>query len=337
MAKLAGVSQTTASFVLNDRDAWQIPDETKRRVLDAARLLGYVADPAARSLAGGRNMLLGIYSWEPVFPIDYRDFYYPFLVGIEEEAEASGYDLILFSSTSGPLRRRSVYGGGSNRLRLADGCIVLGLEHDREELRRLAQEGLTLVHIGRREIPGAPPLPYVTADYAAATAGIVGHLVGLGHRRLLYVGVLSPEEPQQDRLDGFVRGSQEAGLPGAPALRLATDEIDADRVRRWVADGCTAVVVEDGRGARAIAAAAALAGLRVPEDLSIAVLVDPSRPGDPANQWFGFRVPRVEMGRHAARLLVQLLGDGHGEAPHVVVPCDPMEGTSVATPGGGGD
>src|SRR5438132_2950976 len=57
VARLAGVSQTTVSLVLNDSaSVGQIPAETRQRVLDAADRLRYAADPAARSLAGGRNL-----------------------------------------------------------------------------------------------------------------------------------------------------------------------------------------------------------------------------------------------------------------------------------------
>ena len=54
IAKLAGVSQTTVSLVLNGSSAgFALPEETRRRVLDTADRLGYMADPAARRLAAG--------------------------------------------------------------------------------------------------------------------------------------------------------------------------------------------------------------------------------------------------------------------------------------------
>jgi DNA-binding LacI/PurR family transcriptional regulator len=335
VARLARVSQTTVSLVLNGRSsAAQIPEDTRERVIEVAQRLGYAANPAARSLAGGRNLLLGVYSWEPVFPMDYRDFYYPFLLGIEEEAEASGYDLVLFTSASGERRRRTIYGSGSNRLRLTDGCIVLGMQHDREELRRLASEELPLVHIGRREVPGAR-FPCVTADYVGATAQVVERLLELGHRRLLYVGVPRPEEPQADRLAGFELGCRGGGLSSrdCPSFRLPTDEIDKERIQTWMEEGFTALVVEDGRGAQAIVQAAAEVGLAVPDDVSVAVLVDPSRPDTPSRSWSGFRVPRVEMGRRSVRLLVSSLSDeAVGNPGDVVLSCEPMVGATVAPP-----
>jgi DNA-binding LacI/PurR family transcriptional regulator len=55
VARAAGVSRTTVSFVLNGRPGWSIPDETRNRVLDAARELRYRPRAAARALAAGRS------------------------------------------------------------------------------------------------------------------------------------------------------------------------------------------------------------------------------------------------------------------------------------------
>ena len=60
VANLAGVSRTTVSFVLNDRPDVKIPDETRRRVLDAARELGYHPHAPARQLAGGASRVLAL-------------------------------------------------------------------------------------------------------------------------------------------------------------------------------------------------------------------------------------------------------------------------------------
>ena len=60
VATLAGVSRTTVSFVMNDRSDVKIPEETRRRVRDAARELGYHPHASARRLAGGRSHVLAL-------------------------------------------------------------------------------------------------------------------------------------------------------------------------------------------------------------------------------------------------------------------------------------
>src|SRR5690349_20998895 len=139
---MTGVSQTTVSIVLNERDdaAVRIAPETRERVLQAIRRTGYVADPIARRLAAQRNRFLGVFTYEPVFPAGLGDFYHPFLVGIEECAESIGCDLLLFTSAPVIDGRRRIF-SQDNRLRLADGCILLGRWLDPQELSRLIAEG----------------------------------------------------------------------------------------------------------------------------------------------------------------------------------------------------
>ena len=94
-------------------------------MLHAIRQTGYVADPVARRLAARHNRILGVFTYEPVFPTGSRDFYHPFLVGIEECAERLGCDLLLLTSAPVADGRRRIF-HDDNRLRLADGCVLLG-------------------------------------------------------------------------------------------------------------------------------------------------------------------------------------------------------------------
>ena len=75
IAELAGVSQATVSLVLNGKadTTSRIPEATRRRVLEAIAETTYVADPAARSLAGVGNNLVGIFTYEQAFPNETSD------------------------------------------------------------------------------------------------------------------------------------------------------------------------------------------------------------------------------------------------------------------------
>jgi DNA-binding LacI/PurR family transcriptional regulator len=70
IAELAGVSQTTVSLVMNNRvnATGRIAKETRDRVMEVIRATTYVADPAARRLAGGENQILGVFTYEAAFP-----------------------------------------------------------------------------------------------------------------------------------------------------------------------------------------------------------------------------------------------------------------------------
>jgi DNA-binding LacI/PurR family transcriptional regulator len=333
IALAAGVSQATVSMVLNGRTGKgaAISADTRARVLRAAADLGYAANPAARSLAGGRNRLLGVFTFESVFPAESADFYHPFLVGVEREAEEQGYDLVLFTSSAGTDGRRRIYRDNANRLRMSDGCVLLGYEEERAELDRLAGEDFPFVFIGRREVPGHE-ITYVAADYAGATDEAIGALADLGHRRVAYLGHgLADHEPTIDREAGFERARARHGLDPDPALRVVTSAVlRADDVRSLLAAGVTAFATEDDQILRRLLDITRAEGLAPARDYSVVTLVDPTAPAPGGGDVSGLRVPRLEMGATAVRLLDEML-HGPGDAPHrqVVLGCRVVAGSTT--------
>jgi DNA-binding LacI/PurR family transcriptional regulator len=114
IAKLAGVSQATVSLVLNGAPTAlaRIPQETRERVQQVIRTTGYVADPIARRMAKGLNRILGVFTYEPAFPSAQADFFTPFLLGIEEEAQIQNYDLLLLTG-AGVGQDRKIFADGN--------------------------------------------------------------------------------------------------------------------------------------------------------------------------------------------------------------------------------
>ena len=331
LARHAGVSQATVSQVVNEtpeRPARLTP-ETRQRVLDAIADLGYRANPAARSLKGKQNRLLGLYAFEPVFPVDQRDFYFPFLLGVEEEVARQGYDLVLFSSAVAGARR-PIFVEGVNRLRLADGAVLLGRHMSREDLAELVEEDFPFVFIGRREL-GSTPLSYVGADYVTATCRFVGRFAELGHRRIAFLRQPGDSEPTADRESGYLQGLAAAGLGDPITHEGAFTTAD---LRALLDAGVTALLAEpteDDRIAADVEAAAAELGVTIPEDLSVGLLGDPTWSLS-ANDWTRFAVPRPEMGRRAVRLLIELLEHGHDIARQDLVACDYIAGETLSRP-----
>ncbi|MCW2902671.1 MAG: LacI family transcriptional regulator [Streptosporangiaceae bacterium] len=325
---MAGVSQTTVSLVLNNRtDAEvRIAQETRERVMQVIRETGYVADPVARRLADRRNRILGVFTYEAVFPSRSVDFYHPFLLGIEACAEEVGSDLLLFTSartTDGG--RRRIFNEDS-RVRLADGCLLLGRSVDRDDLTRLLAEGVPFVSVGRRDDAGGP-VPYVGADYPSAVRELVERAVALGHRRLGYVGV-GTAESQADRLRGFRQAVAAMGVEGIHVLVPAGGP--AGLLRELAAQRVTAVFAEDPGQAVAILDAARAGGLTIPEDLSILSLGTPPRAGDLDVVFTGFRIPRRQMGHRSVQVLTELMERGQG-APQELLPCELVAGDTLTT------
>src|SRR5258708_26599272 len=91
IAKLAGVSRTTVSFVLNDVPGMRIPEETRQRVLDAARQLDYHPDEVARSMASGRRKILGVVVRQSADQAFADQFLPQVLTGLKRAANGRGY------------------------------------------------------------------------------------------------------------------------------------------------------------------------------------------------------------------------------------------------------
>lgn len=339
VAAMAGVSQSTVSFVLNGNApvGVRISEETRKRVLDAIRITGYSANPVAQSLAGGRNQILGVFTYETTFPRGGRDFYGPFLVGIEHAAEQVGVDILLFTSARVVDGKRRLSRDGWQRLGIADGCLLLGQHEDQGELQHLLDTNYPFVFVGKRVSEGRM-LPYVGADYIAATARQVERLIAAGHRRIGYAGPQGADQSTLDRVEGYRQAMRAHGLPlrfvDVHDVPVGAEEIAERRL--------TAILVAPENTPDELALALEARGLQVPRDVSMLLLGQPIHPGGAARRWSGFTVPREEMGARALVLLSRIVEReaATGRTPattdlddddlHQILDCPDIDGDSLA-------
>jgi DNA-binding LacI/PurR family transcriptional regulator len=334
VARLAGVTRGTVSLVLSKRADGRVPisEETSERVLRAAQQLGYAPNPVAQRLARGANAIIGVFTYEPGFPLENEDHHYPYLLGIEREAGRRDYDVLLFTrSRNAP--RHSIYQGGANSLRLADGSVVLGLNPDRTELRALSEEGYPFVYIGRRAVPGCE-IDWVVSDYIAGSAEATAYMLAHGHRRLAFVDHSPDQEASVDKLAGCQ--SAVAVVAGAELLVLDHAVVEAGRVlaeaRRL---GITAFLARDLFVMRNLLAVLDEASLRVPDDVSVLALGGGSPSLLPGVRPSRVRINRERVGELAVQALIARI---RGEAPspqHVLVPCEFVVGETTAAVKGG--
>ncbi|MBJ6986169.1 LacI family DNA-binding transcriptional regulator [Devosia sp. MC521] len=322
IAQLAGVSQATVSLVLNGSpsDARRIPDDTRERVLKVIRDTGYVADPVARRMVNGLNRILGVFTYEPAFPSDQADFFLPFLLGIEDAAQELGYDLLLLTGAG---KKRKIF-GDNVRLRLADGCIVLGRQFDRDELARLVGGDFPFVAVGRRDDAGGP-VPYVGSDYAEATAELVARTKRMGHQKLGFIGFKEGAESSADRWTGF---QQE--MAGAE-LAFTHHHVGSDAnalLDGLLAAGVTCVFCTELVDAIGLEAAARARGVLVPNALSIVVLGNHIRTEEPGRKFTSFAIPREAMGRGATQMLVRRL-EQNEDVQQQLLTCQMLEGDTL--------
>ena len=319
IARLAGVSQTTVSFVLNDRGEQlaRVPETTRARILKVIQETGYVADPVARRLKQVGTGMIGVYTYESLFPLDREDFFHPFLAGIEEEAQNRDIDLLLLTSGRvGGLQ--GGLSGGATRLRLADSCILLGQRMPQKELEFLNASGFPFVSIGRRDDAGGP-VPYVAADYASVVRDLIGRARSLGHSRFAYAGHGRGVESYTDRMSGVRAELDDRFLHLVPHEGASP----ADWIRRILAERVTVVLAEQEEQFVQLQEAANTAGVPVPDELS---LVSLSGSADPSGRQTGFELPRRDMGRRSVQMLIE---GGAERRDQQLLRCLPVEGASL--------
>lgn len=334
VAKHAGVSKSAVSAVLNNRvgEGIRVSEETQQKIRDAVQALGYVPSLAARNLARGRNNLLAVFTFEAIFPIDSRNFYYPFLMGIEEEAAQQGYDLLLATAARDPESRGRIYRKGANRLQLADGGILLGQSPNKQEINQLLDDHFPFVYVGRRDSIN-DSISYAAADYAGATQALTAYLFQHQHRHLAYLASPLQNEAAQDRFVGFSQAHKLADIPfDVSLLWLGTPHaFNADMFQDFLDRGVTGFISENDQLALRLLEMAAQMGYQCPRDFSLGVLGDPLSMVENHYTWTTFKIPRREMGREAVRLLIQILSsDSPEELPYrTVLPCKFEPGNTV--------
>jgi LacI family transcriptional regulator len=212
VAKVAGVSRATVSFVINGVKNGNvvISDDTRQRVWNAVEELGYVPDARARALRSGDTKTLGL------IILDIRNpHFWETAEGVEQEARAAGYHLLLSNLALKYEYADEVFTDLLHRR--IDGLIVMGWpafasEEANTYLGRYFERKLPIVEICDH-YNGQFQMDRVVSDYHVATKEVMSYLLGLNHRRIgMLYGVALPELAM-DRLEPYEESLVEAGLP----------------------------------------------------------------------------------------------------------------------------
>ncbi|SNY49893.1 LacI family DNA-binding transcriptional regulator [Paractinoplanes atraurantiacus] len=181
VAAAAGVSKGTVSFVLNGRPG--VAEDTKRRILDAARELGWTPSHQARALSTSRAFAVGLVLAREPELLGADPFFPAFIAGVERTLSDRGQALVLQvvpeDEEEAGYRRLA----GSKRV---DGVFLLDLRVGDTRIALLEELGLPAVTIARPDVPSG--FPAVLVDDRPGIVAAVRHLQELGHRRIAHVG-----------------------------------------------------------------------------------------------------------------------------------------------------
>lgn len=326
VAAMANVSRTTVSFVLNDRAGVQIPDETRRRVFDAATTLAYHPNSAARQLARGASRTLGLVLRQSPEQVANDGLLAETLRGLAAAARAANHRVLLETLVPGEASYASLVRSGRT-----DGLIVSGPRYDDEELVELARDGFPVVIQG--SLPGLN-VPSVDIDNEAGARLAVEHLLALGHRRIACItNAALAYTAASERLAGYREALAAAGIAEEPAL-VAEGAFDAQSGHRAMATILSRTTPDAIFVASDVVAIGAIAGLReaglsVPGDVSVvgfdaiplAAYLDP-----PLTT---ISLPAYDLGRAAGRAILERIA-GRPVAGRTLLPTELIVRASTA-------
>jgi DNA-binding LacI/PurR family transcriptional regulator len=316
VAARAGVSSAAVSFAMNNRPG--VAEETRARILAAAEELGWRPSAHARALTEARARAIGLLLARPIAQLEIDPFFVRFLAGVERALARTDNALVLrVMDTAEPVDL-----GAYTRLAASgrvDGFLLCDDELDDPRFDLLATAGLPVVVAGH---PVSPcPFPFVETEHARGVAAAVEHLIGLGHRRVGFIGGFPGYEFVQARLKVFRATLEAAGLePGPVAHTDAADPSGAAATARLLEERPTAIVYASDVFAAAGLAVAREHGLDVPGDLSITGFDDSPLAALAGPPVTSVRIDYTHFGEVAAATLVAAIA---GEEPPAFVPAPP--------------
>jgi len=308
IARQAGVSAPTVSKVVNGRD--DVAPETRARILAALEQAGYQS-PMQRRAAADTGAVIEVV-------IDVLDSAYTIQVlnGILQFAAAAEVEvLVSVTGQAGPARHAPERRAQRMLEEGRAGMIVVTSAFSEDQLHAFRRRHIPVVVIDPLNPPSADVVSVGATNWAGGKAA-TEHLLGLGHRRIAYIGGIEGSECNQARLHGYMAALMAAGVAVDPECIISGGRF---RVESGVA-GLRAVLQLDPRPTAVFAASDTIAlgvlsearrhGIKVPEDISLIGFDGTNQGEQSVPSLSSVAQPLEEMGRAALRsLLRQVRGE----------------------------
>lgn len=267
ISKACGVSVATVSKALNDQS--DISAETKKRIRQAAKEMGYFPNSAAKALKTNRTYNLGVLFVDEAQSGLTHNFFSHVLDSFKRVVEQQGYDMTFINCCKTRLHRMTYLEHA--RYRGFDGVVIACIDFYDPEVMELVRSDIPVVtvdHLFHNRIA-------VMSDNAKGMHDLLAYIMELGHRRIAYIHG-ADSAVTQSRLAAFYRMMEEkvidvpedyikeAPYRGADEAYARTKELLA------LKDRPTCILYQDDFASFGGIKAIRQAGLRIPEDISVA-------------------------------------------------------------------
>ena len=316
VARVAGVSRATVSRVVNGNS--RVAPDVRRSVERAVDRLGYVPNPAARSLVTRKSQSIGLVIAEPAGRLFEEPFFPRLLRGIGAALSSRELQLVLLMPQSPHEESRAERYLTAGHV---DGALLVSLHGDDPLPMAVARRGIPVVVGGRP--PRGATVSYVDVDNVQGARTAMEHLIASGRKVVATITGPLDMSVGQDRLSGYRQALEATGQRTDTSLEAAGDftrEGGAAAMRRILEtrpDVDAVFAASDVMAAGAVQVLRA-AGRRIPEDVGIVGFDDSSIAETTDPPLTSVRQPIEEMGREMVRLLLEHTADP-GSVPRKVI------------------
>jgi LacI family transcriptional regulator len=302
VAELAQVSRMSVSRVLNGQAG--VSEKTRQRILDAARQLGYVSNPTARTRSGTTNLLALL------IPDIATTYMGEILRGVSHAAERLDYGLMLYTQGTVNHAERTSHYLSLMSNHLVDGVLMVVPRDYEVIVNDLKSHNLAYVIIDHHN--GTENETSVTATNRKGMRDAMRHLLALGHQRIGFITGRMDIVCSHDRLQGYREGLEEVGLPLDTELVREGDFMQPTGFQQAqmllrLPHPPTAIIASNDLMAFGVMDAAKAAGLTIGHDISIVGFDDIFMASQVHPTLTTVRQPLHDMGEMALDMLVTLL------------------------------
>lgn len=317
IASRTGVSGATVSKVLNGKGT--VAEQTRERILNAAKGLGYSPNVAAKALRQSRSeqILLQIPEFSNLF-------YFDLVSSVHRVCAQAGYSVVLsIVQDKEPKDWKTFF---QSKFNLVDAVIDIAFRFSPAHMEALEQFGkpAAISTVSRFRFPEKIPFDFVGTDTGEGTYSAASHLISLGHRKIGYIGLSTDIPAGGERLDGYLRALGENGIArddGCIFTGGYTNRFGYEcgmRIAAMVGSRPTAVCTANDMMAQGVYRAFSEQKIRIPEQIAL-VSMDNT---DIADLLFptlsSVAIQQSSIGGTAAQYVIDRL-NGDKTAPHVTV------------------
>lgn len=301
VAREAGVSVNTVSRALAGKP--DVSPQTRAKVLEVAKRLGYRPNKLARGLRSNKTFTLGVIVTDIANP-----FFAELVKGVEETARKNGYSILLEDTSEDPKKEeKAIQVMIGERV---DGLLITPVQSSRKAVEEVLESGFPIVLMGRYF--SDLEAPYVVTDDVRGAIIAVEHLIDLGHREIAHVAGPLHISSAMDRLCGYLQALEKHGIAvredyilkgavtledgyraGKELLRLRPLPSAVFAYSDFVAIGIMQAILEEG--------------LRIPTDVSLVGYDDILFSAYTKVPLTTVRIPKRTLGSEAVKMLLKKL------------------------------